>query len=118
MPTNSQRNKEMNRGAALDGQLLADHRPVLVPGAGTRPVILRVQLFAGFGTSGTGLSNTANQNDVLSPPRVRDLDPDQSCTSWQMPFWPHAREFFSGESMREGISFTDDDEVVTISAGN
>jgi amino acid transporter len=70
-------------------------------------------------------------------------DPDQSYTSWHMPFWPHAtiggvlsigivtalvglawmlslqrkyREFFSGESMREGIAFTDDDEVVTISS--
>jgi amino acid transporter len=30
-------------------------------------VILSVQLFAGFGSSGIGLSNTANQNDVLSP---------------------------------------------------
>jgi amino acid transporter len=72
-------------------------------------------------------------------------DPDQSYTSWHMPFWPHAtiggvlsigivtalvglawmlslqrkyREFFSGESMREGISFTDDDEVVTISSAD
>ena len=69
-------------------------------------------------------------------------DPDQSYTSWDMPFWPHwtvggvlsigivtalvglgwmlslqrkYREFFSGESMREGIAFTDDDEVVSIS---
>jgi len=69
-------------------------------------------------------------------------DPDQSYTSWRMPFWPNwtiggvlsigivtalvglgwmlslqrkYREFFSGESMREGIAFTDDDEVVTIS---
>ena len=69
-------------------------------------------------------------------------DPDQSYTSWHMPFWPHAtiggvlsiaivtalvglgwmlslqrkyREFFSGRSMREGVSFTDDDKVVTIS---
>ncbi len=30
-------------------------------------VILSVQLFAGFGSSGIGLGNTANQNDVLSP---------------------------------------------------
>jgi amino acid transporter len=69
-------------------------------------------------------------------------DPDQSYTSWHMPFWPHAtiggvlsiaivtalvglawmlslqrgyREFFSGRSMREGVSFTDDDKVVTVS---
>jgi hypothetical protein len=62
-----------------------------------------------------------------------------------MPFWPHAtiggvlsigivtalvglawmlslqrkyREFFSGESMREGVSFTDDDKVVTISSAD
>ena len=179
-------------------------------------VILSIQLFAGFGSTGIGLDNTANQNDVLSPPRVRDLrrrgdrdgagpaadldghvlvrrhrddhdpaerpdhpvlssartfwlcgvfpflsgvmlfvilgwsvyfytDPDQSYTSWHMPFWPHAtiggvlsigivtaliglawmlslqrkyREFFSGESMRQGISFTDDDEVVAISAAD
>lgn len=72
-------------------------------------------------------------------------DPDQSYTSWHLPFWPHwtvggvlsigvvtalvglawmlslqrkYREFFSGESMREGISFTDDDEVVTISSAD
>jgi amino acid transporter len=72
-------------------------------------------------------------------------DPDQSYTSWRMPFWPHAtiggvlsigivtalvglawmlslqrkyREFFSGESMRAGISFTDDDEVVTLSSAD
>ena len=30
-------------------------------------VILSVQLFAGFGSSGIGLGNAANQNDVLSP---------------------------------------------------
>ena len=67
---------------------------------------------------------------------------DRSYTSWRMPFWPNwtiggvlsigivtalvglgwmlslqrkYREFFSGESMREGIAFTEDDEVVTIS---
>jgi amino acid transporter len=72
-------------------------------------------------------------------------DPDQSYTSWHMPFWPHAtiggvlsiagitaivglawmlslqrkyREFFSGESMREGVSFTDDDEVVQVTAAD
>ena len=72
-------------------------------------------------------------------------DPDQSYTSWHMPFWPHAtiggvlsigivtalvglawmlslqrkyREFFSGQSMREGTSFTEDDKVVTISSAD
>ena len=30
-------------------------------------VILSVQMFAGFGSSGIGLNNTANANDVLSP---------------------------------------------------
>jgi amino acid transporter len=30
-------------------------------------VILSVQMFAGFGSSGIGLDNSANQNDVLSP---------------------------------------------------
>jgi amino acid transporter len=70
-------------------------------------------------------------------------DPDQSYTSWHMPFWPHAtiggvlsigivtalvglawmlslqrryREFFSGQSMRQGVSITDDDTVVTVPA--
>jgi amino acid transporter len=70
-------------------------------------------------------------------------DPDQSYTTWHMPFWPHwtiggvlsigivtalvglawmlslqrkYREFFSGESLREGVSITDDDRVVQISA--
>ena len=70
-------------------------------------------------------------------------DPDQSYTTWHMPFWPHwtiggvlsigiitalvglawmlslqrkYREFFSGRSMREGVSITDDDKVVTVSA--
>jgi amino acid transporter len=70
-------------------------------------------------------------------------DPDQSYTSWHMPFWPHwtiggvlsigivtalvglawmlslqrkYREFFSGESLREGVSITDDDRVVQVSA--
>ena len=69
-------------------------------------------------------------------------DPDQSYTTWHMPFWPHwtiggvlsigiitalvglawmlslqrkYREFFSGRSMREGVSITDDDKVVTVS---
>ena len=72
-------------------------------------------------------------------------DPDQSYTSWHMPFWPHwtvggvlsigiitaliglawmlaliptHREFFSGQSMREGVSFTDDDEVVAVSSAD
>jgi amino acid transporter len=70
-------------------------------------------------------------------------DPDQSYTTWHMPFWPHAtiggvlsigivtalvglawmlslqrkyREFFSGRSMRDGVSITDDDRVITVSA--
>jgi hypothetical protein len=70
-------------------------------------------------------------------------DPDQSYTSWHMPFWPHwtiggvlsigivtalvglgwmlslqrkYKEFFSGRSMREGVSITDDDAVVAVSA--
>jgi amino acid transporter len=70
-------------------------------------------------------------------------DPDQSYTTWHMPFWPHwtvggvlsigivtalvglawmlslqrsHREFFSGRSLREGVSITDDDRVVEISA--
>ena len=30
-------------------------------------VILSVQMFAGFGSSGVGLNNSSNQNDVLSP---------------------------------------------------
>jgi amino acid transporter len=72
-------------------------------------------------------------------------DPDQSYTTWHMPFWPHwtiggvlsigivtalvglawmlslqrkYREFFSGRSMREGVSITDDDKVVTVSAAD
>jgi amino acid transporter len=70
-------------------------------------------------------------------------DPDQSYTTWHMPFWPHwtiggvlsigivtalvglawmlslqrkYREFFSGQTLREGVSITDDDRVVSISA--
>jgi amino acid transporter len=72
-------------------------------------------------------------------------DPDQSYTTWHMPFWPHwtiggvlsigiitalvglawmlslqrkYREFFSGQSMREGVSITDDDKVVTVSTAD
>jgi amino acid transporter len=72
-------------------------------------------------------------------------DPDQSYTSWHMPFWPHwtiggvlsigiitalvglawmlslqrkYREFFSGQSMRDGVSITDDDKVVTVSTAD
>jgi amino acid transporter len=68
-------------------------------------------------------------------------DPNQSYTSWHMPFWPHAtiggvlsigiitaviglawmlalhrtqREFFSGAAMRDGYSITDDDRVVRV----
>jgi amino acid transporter len=68
-------------------------------------------------------------------------DPNQSYTTWQMPFWPHwtiggvlsigivtalaglawmlslqrsHREFFSGQAMREGVSITDDDRVVRV----
>jgi amino acid transporter len=70
-------------------------------------------------------------------------DPNQSYTTWRMPFWPHwtiggvlsigivtalvglawmlslqrkYREFFSGQTLREGTSITDDDRVVRISA--
>ena len=70
-------------------------------------------------------------------------DPDQSYTTWHMPFWPHwtiggvlsigivtalvglawmlslqrkYREFFSGQTLREGVSITEDDRVVSISA--
>jgi len=70
-------------------------------------------------------------------------DPNQSYSTWQMPFWPHwtiggvltigivtclaglawmlalqrtQREFFSGASMREGYSITDDDRVVRVGA--
>jgi amino acid transporter len=70
-------------------------------------------------------------------------DPSNSYTSWHMPFWPHMtiggvlsigivtsliglawmlslqrshREFFSGASLREGYSVTDDDRVVRVSA--
>jgi amino acid transporter len=70
-------------------------------------------------------------------------DPDQSYSTWSMPFWPHAtiggvlsigivtalvglawmlalqrshREFFSGASMRDGYSITDDDKVVRVAA--
>jgi amino acid transporter len=66
-------------------------------------------------------------------------DPDQSYSTWHMPMWPHAtiggvlsigivtaliglawmlalqrshRAFFSGASMRDGYSITDDDKVV------
>ncbi|HEY1699010.1 MAG TPA: hypothetical protein VGG75_04745 [Trebonia sp.] len=68
-------------------------------------------------------------------------DPDQNYTTWQMPFWPHwtvggvlsigiitgliglgwmlatqpyKKEFFSGRSMREGYSITDDDTIVAV----
>lgn len=68
-------------------------------------------------------------------------DPNQSYTSWHMPFWPHwtiggvlsiaiitalaglawmlslqrsHREFFSGQAMREGVSITDDDRVLRV----
>jgi amino acid transporter len=68
-------------------------------------------------------------------------DPNQSYTTWQMPFWPHwtvggvlsigiitafvglawmlslqrsHRAFFSGESMREGTSITEEDQVVQV----
>ena len=70
-------------------------------------------------------------------------DPNQSYSTWQMPFWPHwtiggvlsigiitaliglawmlslrrsQREFFSGASMRDGYSITDDDQVVRVTA--
>jgi amino acid transporter len=70
-------------------------------------------------------------------------NPDQSYTTWHMPFWPHwtiggvltigiitslvglawmlalqrgHRDFFSGRSMREGVSITDDDRVVQVTA--
>ena len=70
-------------------------------------------------------------------------DPNQSYSTWQMPFWPHwtiggvlsigiitalvglawmlslrrsQREFFSGASMRDGYSITDDDKVVRVGA--
>jgi amino acid transporter len=70
-------------------------------------------------------------------------DPNQSYSTWHMPFWPHwtiggvlsigiitalvglawmlslrrsQREFFSGASMREGYSITDDDTVVRVTA--
>jgi len=68
-------------------------------------------------------------------------DPNQSYTSWHMPFWPGwtiggvlsigiitsviglgwmlalhrtQREFFSGAAMRDGYSITDDDRVVRV----
>jgi amino acid transporter len=68
-------------------------------------------------------------------------DPDQSYSTWSMPFWPHwtiggvlsigvitaliglawmlalqrsKRAFFSGASMREGYSITEDDQVVLV----
>ena len=68
-------------------------------------------------------------------------DPNNSYTTWQIPFWPHwtlggvltigiitalaglawmlslqrsHREFFSGQAMREGVSITDDDRVVRV----
>jgi hypothetical protein len=34
---------------------------------------------------------------------------------WMLSLQRKYREFFSGESMREGIAFTDDDEVVAVS---
>jgi hypothetical protein len=70
-------------------------------------------------------------------------DPNQSYSTWQMPFWPHAtiggvlsigvitalvglawmlalrrsqREFFSGASMRDGYSITDDDKAARVGA--
>jgi hypothetical protein len=70
-------------------------------------------------------------------------DPNQSYSTWSMPFWPHwtiggvlsigiitaliglawmlslrrsQRAFFSRESMREGYSITDDDKVVRVGA--
>lgn len=70
-------------------------------------------------------------------------DPSQSYTTWHMPFWPHwtiggvlsvgiitalvglawmlslqrsHRSFFSGASMREGTSLTDEDQVVRVAA--
>jgi len=70
-------------------------------------------------------------------------DPNQSYSTWSMPFWPHwtmggvlsigiitalvglawmlalqrkHREFFSGASMRDGYSITDDDKVVRVAA--
>jgi amino acid transporter len=70
-------------------------------------------------------------------------DPNQSYSTWQIPFWPHwtiggvlsigiitaliglawmlslrrsQRAFFSGASMREGYSITDDDTVVRVGA--
>jgi amino acid transporter len=68
-------------------------------------------------------------------------DPNQSYSAWHMPFWPHwtiggvlsigiitalvgfawmlgtqpfAKEFFSGRSMKEGYSITDDDKVIPV----
>jgi amino acid transporter len=70
-------------------------------------------------------------------------DPNQSYSTWHMAFWPHwtvggvlsigiitslvglgwmlatqpfKKEFFSGRSMKEGYSITDDDRVVHVSA--
>ena len=70
-------------------------------------------------------------------------DPDNSYSTWQMPFWPHwtmggvlsigiitaliglgwmlgtqpfKKEYFSGAAMREGYSITDDDKVVRMPA--
>lgn len=72
-------------------------------------------------------------------------DPDQSYTTWHLPFWPHwtvggvlsiglitalvglgwmlslrrsHQAFFSGRSMRDGVSITDDDRVVRVSAAD
>jgi hypothetical protein len=38
--------------------------------------------------------------------------------AWMLSLQRKYREFFSGESMREGTSFTDGDEVVTISSAD
>ena len=38
--------------------------------------------------------------------------------AWMLSLQRKYREFFSGESMREGISFTDDDEIVTIASAD
>lgn len=70
-------------------------------------------------------------------------DPNQSYTTWHMPFWPHwtlggvltigiitalgglawmlslqrsHKEFFSGRAMRDGFSITEDDRVVAVTA--
>jgi amino acid transporter len=70
-------------------------------------------------------------------------DPNNSYTTWHLPFWPHwtlggvlsigiitalaglawmlslqrsHKEFFSGQAMRDGVSITDDDRVVRVGA--